>query len=193
MIATVDDLCDRGNTLTIKWTPSHEGVEGNEQADGAGRLAGEGGGERAGPDYLREASLAHLMRETTEARAEATSAWIRDRVGWRHRYRPPPEGKAPKGTSEGKKGAGRTVLPAIFRTCCDGRAPKASRPGPRGSILEFLEDTRVGRMPGRILMAGGPDVEEDELDEVELLGPEEGGEGTEISESEEEGGPGPPL
>ena len=79
------------------------------------------------------------MRETTEARAEATSAWIRDRVGWRHRYRPPPGGKAPKGTSEGKKGAGRTVLPATFRTCCDGRAPKASRPGPRGSILEFLE------------------------------------------------------
>ena len=38
-----------------------------------------------------------------------------------------------------------------------------------------------------------PDVEEDELEEVELWGPEEEGKGTEISESEEENGPGPPL
>ena len=61
------------------------------------------------------------------------------------------------------------------------------------AVLEFIEDTRVGRMPGRVLMAGGPDVEEGELDEVELWGPEEEGEGTEFSESEEENGPGPPL
>ena len=25
--ATADDLCSRGNALTIRWTPSHEGVK----------------------------------------------------------------------------------------------------------------------------------------------------------------------
>ena len=60
------------------------------------------------------------------------------------------------------------------------------------AILEFLEDTRVGMMPGRILMAGGPDLEEEEL-EGSLLQVQDEGEGTEISSSEEEDGPGPPL
>ena len=29
------------------------------------------------------------------------------------------------------------------------------------AVLEFLEDVRVGKMPGRILLAGGPDLEEE--------------------------------
>ena len=41
-------------------------------------------------------------------------------------------------------------------------------------------------------MAGGPDLDEGELEEVVLRAPEED-EGTEVSESEEEDGPGPPL
>ena len=61
------------------------------------------------------------------------------------------------------------------------------------AVLEFLESTRVGRLPCRILLAGGPDVDEDELEKVELWAPE-GDEGSGISESsEEEDGPGPPL
>ena len=32
------------------------------------------------------------------------------------------------------------------------------------AILDFLERTRVGKMPGRILLAGGPDLEEEELE-----------------------------
>ena len=59
-------------------------------------------------------------------------------------------------------------------------------------MLEFLEDAEVGRTPGRVLMAGGPDLEEDEI-EVELSGPEKEDEGTGMIESEEESGPGPPL
>ena len=49
-------------------------------------------------------------------------------------------------------------------------------------------------MPGRILLAGGLDVEEDEMEEVMLWAPVEE-EGIEISEEEsaEEDGPGPPL
>ena len=60
------------------------------------------------------------------------------------------------------------------------------------AVLEFLEDTRAGRIPSRILLAGRPDVDEEELEEVALWAPEEE-EGPGISESsEEEGGPGPP-
>ena len=60
------------------------------------------------------------------------------------------------------------------------------------AILEFLEKTNVGKMPGRILLAGGPDLEEEELEgfSVRVLDEEEG---TGLSESEEEDGPGPPL
>ena len=60
------------------------------------------------------------------------------------------------------------------------------------AISEFLEDTRVGKMPGQILMAGGPDLEEEELEgfSLQVQGEEEG---TRISSSEEEEGPGPPL
>ena len=61
------------------------------------------------------------------------------------------------------------------------------------AVLEFLEVTRVGRMPGRVFLPGGADVDEEEMDEIALWAPGEG-EGTGISESsEEEDGPGPPL
>ena len=59
------------------------------------------------------------------------------------------------------------------------------------AILEFLEETRVGKMPGRVLLAGGPDLEEGELGgfSLQFQGEEEG---TEVSSSEEEDGPSPP-
>ena len=61
------------------------------------------------------------------------------------------------------------------------------------AILEFLEETRVGKMPSRILLAGGPDVEEEELEVLSLQVLEEEEEETGVSASEEEDGPGPPL
>ena len=61
------------------------------------------------------------------------------------------------------------------------------------AILEFLGDTRVGKMPGQILLAGGPDLKEEGLECVSLQIQGEGGEGTGVSSSEEEDGPGPPL
>ena len=61
------------------------------------------------------------------------------------------------------------------------------------AILEFLEDTRVGRVPGRILLAGGPDFEEEGLECFSLRVQGEGEEGTGVSSSEEEDGPGHPL
>ena len=59
------------------------------------------------------------------------------------------------------------------------------------AVLEFLEETRVGRMTGRVL-AGGADVEEEGLEDIELWAPEEAGESETSEESEREEGPGPP-
>ena len=46
--------------------------------------------------------------------------------------------------------------PSIRRLFGDERNVKA--------ILEFLEETKVGEMLSRVLLAGGPDLEEEELE-----------------------------
>ena len=55
------------------------------------------------------------------------------------------------------------------------------------------EGTRVGKMPGRILLAGGPDLEEEELEGFSLHVFDEEENETGVSSSEEEDGPGPPA
>ena len=61
------------------------------------------------------------------------------------------------------------------------------------TILEILERTRVGRIPGRVLLAGGPYLEEEDIECVYLQVLGESEDETGISSSEEEDGPGPPL
>ena len=75
--------------------------------------------------------------------------------------------------------------PSVRRLFGDERNVKA--------ILQFLEETRVGRISSRVFPAGGPDLEEEELEgfSLQILGEEE--DETGISSSEEEDGPGPPL
>ena len=73
--------------------------------------------------------------------------------------------------------------PSIRRLFGDERAVPA--------VPEFLEDTRVGKVPSRVLLAGGPDLEEEELEGFFLRAQREE-EGTGVSASEEEDGPGPP-
>ena len=60
------------------------------------------------------------------------------------------------------------------------------------AILEFLEKTKVGKMPSRILLAGGPDLEEEELDSFSLQVSGEDLE-TEVSLSGDEDGTDPPI
>ena len=62
-----------------------------------------------------------------------------------------------------------------------------------GAILEFLEGTKIGKMPGRILLAGGQDLEEEELEGVSLQVLEDEGDETGVSSSGDEDGPGPPI
>ena len=60
------------------------------------------------------------------------------------------------------------------------------------AILEFLEKTKVGKMPSHILLAGGPDLEEEELERFSLQMLNESGEESRIDERRErEDGPGP--
>ena len=59
----------------------------------------------------------------------------------------------------------RVGAPSIRHISNDPRATPAA--------LELLEDRRVGIMPGRILMAGGPDLEGEDLDVLSLRAPGE--------------------
>ena len=58
----------RGNTLTLRWVPSHLGIEGNEVADDWAKRAAEDQGDSVPRAYLRETSFAHMTRRVTEAR-----------------------------------------------------------------------------------------------------------------------------
>ena len=80
-ITTARGITSRGNDICLRWTPSHEGIDGNERADRTARRAAEEREETAERDYLGEASLSHLRRVTTENRANATAEWIRTRSG----------------------------------------------------------------------------------------------------------------
>ena len=59
------------------------------------------------------------------------------------------------------------------------------------AVLEFLQDTKAGQMPSQILLRGGIEVEEEDLEDIELWAEDSGG--REVEENEEEDGPGPPL
>ena len=75
-ITTARAITDRGNKISLRWTPSHEGIEGNEVADSMAKRAAEEREGRAEPGYLNEASLSHLTRVTTENRSNSTAEWI---------------------------------------------------------------------------------------------------------------------
>ena len=86
-------LWARGNDVTIRWTPSHQEVAGNERADACAKAAAARDRATAEPANLREASLSYLSRITTKARTIETERWIQARVKRKHQYRPPTGGK----------------------------------------------------------------------------------------------------
>ena len=235
------EIRSRGNSITLRWTPAHQGVDGNKQADAWARRAAERREGRADPAYLREASLSHLTRVSMARRALDTGQWIRDHVERRHRYRPSPGGKM-----RGELGRVRKELAGHFYQLLSGHAATAphlrrfGQPpsdecwwcrsgerqtryhlfvrcrrwtpeirrlwqdiergcGPRApsvrflfrdtratpAVLDFLRNTGVGRMPGLALF--GYQGEEPDLEEIELVVPEEG-----WGSDNEEDGPGPP-
>ena len=72
VIAQASEVHSRGNMITIRWTPSHTGVEGNDQADIAAKSAASNRQGAIDPIFQNEASLSYLKRVTTETRAMAT-------------------------------------------------------------------------------------------------------------------------
>ena len=86
-------ILTRGNQATIRWVPSHNEVEGNEMSGRYARAAASRSApyqDNATPtELLGETTLAYMTRAATEARSEATAAWIWDDVRPEHRYRPP--------------------------------------------------------------------------------------------------------
>ena len=91
---------------------------------------------------------------------------------------------------------GEPLLGTSMLDCGWGGAPPIRRlfrdEGAVSAILEVLGGTRVGKMADRILLVGGSDLEEQDLECVSLQVQGEGEEGTGASSSEEEDGPGPP-
>ena len=59
------------------------------------------------------------------------------------------------------------------------------------AVLEFLEDTKVGQMPSKVLLRGGMEIEGTNLEDIELW--VEDSRAQEIEEYEEEDGLGPAL
>ena len=235
--------------MTLRWTPSHSSIVGNERADKAAKRAAERKEEKASHGYLMEASLSHLTRVTTETRTSTTAEWIETHSGRRRRYNPPKGGKMRKDLGKvPKELAGRfyqmlsghaaiaehlkRVGQADSDTCywcgseerqtryhlfvkCRRWTPEIKRlwqrmraeTGEGGApsvrklfrnekntkaILEFLRETKVGKMPSRVLLAGGPDLDEEELGGFSLQVLDEEVE-TEVSSSGDEDGPGPPV
>ena len=86
-------LASRGNTLTLRWVPSHSDIEGNEVADDWAKMAAESPLDAVPRDYLRETSSAHMAIMAAEARSAGVAKWIGDHVKSKHRYTPP---KGPK-------------------------------------------------------------------------------------------------
>lgn len=72
IIGFAQQIVDHGNSITIRWTPAHVGVEGNEQADQRAKEAAALPPLRA---TTRHHSLAFLIRRATK---RATMAWKGD-------------------------------------------------------------------------------------------------------------------
>ena len=71
-IEVAEGLVGKGCSITLRWTPAHKGVEGNEVADSFAKEAARGACDSVGRRILRQASLSRLTRVTTEARAQGT-------------------------------------------------------------------------------------------------------------------------
>ena len=100
---TVDKHSKRGNTLYIRWTAAHTGVEGNEQADETAKSAAEGKEDRADRANLMQESLFYLIRKATETRSTASIDWIRLFSGCHRSSQPPKNGKLRTGLGKVRK------------------------------------------------------------------------------------------
>ena len=121
-IEAYDRIHARGDQITIRWVPSHVGIEGNETADRYAMAAADQSApwqdEATPEELLDEASLSYITRTATEARSRATAEWVRGHVRAERRYRPPPGG----GPRRGQLGGTRKELAGRFYQLLSGHA-----------------------------------------------------------------------
>lgn len=67
----VNQLQARGGKVTVRWIPSHSGIEGNEQADKAAKDAAANGRSQS----AQWSSLAHVNRKIKEAKKLEICSW----------------------------------------------------------------------------------------------------------------------
>ena len=66
--------------MTLRWAPSHSGIENNEVADDWAKVTAESPLVAVPRDYLRETSFAHTTRRATEARSAGMAKWMSTRA-----------------------------------------------------------------------------------------------------------------
>ena len=90
VIDLTPDLRQRRNSITVRWTPAHLGVEESEHADAVAKRAAGRDEDRADWGRLASRTLRERLRRSTRE-------WIRSHVRRERRYRPPPGGRLRKG------------------------------------------------------------------------------------------------
>ena len=80
IIEVCSRLTSRGNTLTLRWVPSHLEIEGNEIADDLAKGVAEDPGDPVPRACLCETGFAYINGRVTEARSAGVSSWIADHV-----------------------------------------------------------------------------------------------------------------
>lgn len=119
----------RDSEVAVRWTPAHQGVEGNEMAGTWAKAAVMGSFYEDGQAYLREVSLSYTTRRTAEARSQATVRWISDHVREGQETLPPPEGQ--RRETGAPAGGGRLYYQVLDRTRLDQLLPVRQDPSGR--------------------------------------------------------------
>ena len=94
-IQTCSQIMSRGNSVTIRWVPAHQGIAGNKKADEFAKAAAkQNTPDCAVSNELRwEISLSHMTRIATENRSRKVKVWVADHLGDPRRKCKPPKGK----------------------------------------------------------------------------------------------------
>ena len=126
IIELAQRVVDQGNSITVRWTPAHRGVEGNEMADQAAKDAASLPPLRA---TRRRVSLSFLRRRATE---RATRAWredIEERYAGKRTFRLPTARSKPGIRPQlGRvlQGSSGQILSAAQRPCNDSPLPEGA-------------------------------------------------------------------
>ena len=70
-------LCEIGTSITLRWVPSHIGIEGNERADQAAKKAA---GKTLVAPNDRYSSFSYIARATKAKKAAETEQWLEARI-----------------------------------------------------------------------------------------------------------------